>query len=120
MFKTSLHQPATPRVPHGYGHTRGFWATGPTVTGTVPDFHTWTVTVPVYMVSRCSTNTFTGPDHTTLPTSFVGIVVVIFNINIFILLSEKVQQKGWRCRQTTNISSLVTGTILSHKSITSR
>jgi hypothetical protein len=89
MFCLVLHlQQHLLRVLHRYGHTHGFWATGPTVTGTVPDFHTWTVTVPVYTVSRCSPRTFTGPDHTTLLTSFVGIVVVIFNINIFILLSE--------------------------------
>jgi hypothetical protein len=101
------------RVPHGYGHTRDFWATGPTVTGTVSDFHTRRATIPVYTVSQCSTNTFTGPNHATLPTSFVGIIVVIFNINIL--------QKGWRCRQTTKISSLVTGTkVMTHESITSR
>jgi len=40
------------RVPHGYGFTCGFQATGPTVTGTVPDFATRRETVPITTVSR--------------------------------------------------------------------
>jgi hypothetical protein len=39
------------RVPHGYGFTRGFQATGPTVTVTVPDIDTRSETVPVAAVS---------------------------------------------------------------------
>jgi hypothetical protein len=37
---------------HGYGFTRGFVATGPTVTGAVPDLDTRVQTAPVAAVSR--------------------------------------------------------------------
>jgi len=50
-FEDRLH---VVRDPHGYGFTRGFGATGPTVTGTVPDFDTRVQTVPVAAVSRCT------------------------------------------------------------------
>jgi hypothetical protein len=42
----------TGRDQHGYGFTRTFVATGPTVTGTVPDFDTHAQTVPVAAVSQ--------------------------------------------------------------------
>jgi hypothetical protein len=45
------------RVLHRYGHTRGFWATGPMVTGTVSDFSNRMVTVPVTAVPRYTTYT---------------------------------------------------------------
>jgi hypothetical protein len=56
------------RDPHGYGFTRGFVATGPTVMGTVPDFDTRMQTVPVAMMlwytvsNTLSSNTF-GFNH---------------------------------------------------------
>jgi hypothetical protein len=53
------------RVPHGFGHTRGFWATGPTGMGMVPDFSNRRVTVPVTAVSRYTTYTLSGSDCAT-------------------------------------------------------
>jgi hypothetical protein len=53
------------RVPHRYGHTRGFWATSPTVTGTVPDFSNRRVTVPVTAVPQYTAYTLLGSDCAT-------------------------------------------------------
>jgi hypothetical protein len=50
------------RDPHGYGFTRGFVATGPTVTGAVPDLDTRVQTAPVAAVSR-----YTVSDTLTVP-----------------------------------------------------
>ena len=97
----------TCRVPHRYGFTCGFPATGPMVTGTVPDFATYRETVPITMVSRYIL-LGSGSNVNDGKTGY---------IECEIRGTVRVWQKGWRCRQTTKLPSL-TGTV-SHKSITS-